>query len=48
MVNDGFDVGSIGFFVENQEPIPIFLVIIGLGIRSFDIRGLLMERIYRE
>jgi len=46
--NYGFDVGKIGFLVENQEPIPNFLVIIGLDIRGFNILGLLMERIYRE
>jgi hypothetical protein len=48
MVNYGFDVGRNGFFVENLEPIPNFLVITWLGIRGFGIRAPLMERIYRE
>ncbi len=43
MVNYGFVVGRNGFFVENLEPIPNFLVITGLGIRGHS-----MERIYRE
>ncbi len=43
MVNYGFDVDINGFFVENLEPIPNFLVKTGLGIR-----GHLMDRIYRE
>jgi len=35
--------GWIGFFVENQEPIPNFLVIIGLSIYGFNVRGHFME-----
>jgi len=35
-------------FVIFLEPILIFLVIIGLSIRGFSIRGQLLERIYRK
>jgi len=35
-------------FVIYPEPILIFLVIIGLSIRGFSIRGQWLERIYLE
>ncbi len=35
-------------FVIYLEPILTFLIIIGLSIRGFSIRGQLLERIYRE
>ncbi len=41
-------VDEIDFFVKYLEPILHFVVIIGLNIRGFGIRGQVQERIYRE
>ncbi len=41
-------VCRIDFFAKYLEPILTFLVIFGLGIRGFGIRGKFTERIYRE
>jgi hypothetical protein len=41
-------VHIIDFFITKLEPIPSFSNIIGLNICEFSIRGLSLERIYRE
>jgi hypothetical protein len=41
-------VGIFDFLTEKLEPIPLFTNVIGLFICEFSIRGLSLERIYRE
>ncbi len=36
------------FFALKLEPIPLFTIVIGFFICEFSIRGLSLERIYRE
>jgi hypothetical protein len=42
------DIDRIDFLFKKLEPIPQFINVFGLSIREFKIRGLLLERIYRE